>query len=108
MSEQPSLWDVPPPRARRTDPVTSHLAAASMIEGAASQRAAIVRALKEHGPMTANEMDRMHGWRDATAGRRLSELREAGAVVADGTRLTESGRSASLYRLVKPLNRRTG
>lgn len=63
-----------PPRARSTDPQTSHDAAASMVEGAKAQRERILEILRERGPMNAYEIDKAIGWRETTAGRRLKEL----------------------------------
>ena len=62
------------PRARSTDPKTSHDAAASMVEGAKAQRERILEILRERGPMNAYEIDKAIGWRETTAGRRLKEL----------------------------------
>jgi len=87
------------PRARKTDPPTSHAAADSMREGAETQRRMIVDAL-EYGPMTGDQLDAHYGWPHATANRRLPELRDAGLVVMmTETRETRSGRSARLWRL---------
>lgn len=89
------------PRARTTDPDTSHDAALSMAVPSQAQRAAAHVALTKHGPMTADEIDAMlegDGWRTTTAGRRLSELAEMGAVVrTDDKRKTRSGRMAYVW-----------
>lgn len=99
----------PEPHARRTDPPTSQIAAASMSDAARGQRRDLRRYLAEQGEQgaTANECDRHFGWRDATAGRRLSEMHRAlgwaiPARDAQGklrTRDTESGRLATVYCL---------
>jgi len=93
-------WQVEPPRARTTDPVTSHMAAESMVGGAAVQRHAIVEALSAHGDMNHSELDEMVGWPAHTSNRRLVELRRAGAVERTGNKtLTASGRYAFEYRV---------
>lgn len=84
-----------PPRARATDPATSHAAAASMRDVAAQQAAAILTHLREHGPATADALDAAIGWRPTTAGRRLAELERAGQVRRlEETAPTRSGRAA--------------
>lgn len=89
------------PGARRTDPETSHLAAASMVEGAGTQRRRILRHL-EIGPMTADTLDQVIGWRITTAGRRLPELREMGRVrMLANTETTRTGRQARLWELIQ-------
>ena len=88
-------------RARTTDPETSHKAAASMKDGAESQRGDIVHALNLYGPRTADELDAFCGFRPTTAGRRLSELRESGlARETNETRPTRSGRDATVWKAV--------
>ena len=95
------------PRARRTDPETSHEAAESMVEGAASQRAEILRVLRDDHElwmwspscgMTADELDEYIGWRATTAGRRLIELQRLGLVRrTTEKRPTRSGRAAFVW-----------
>lgn len=86
------------PRARNTDPETSHKAAVSMSKAAESQREEIYQYLKRNGPETADGVDRGLGYRPTTAGRRLPELRELGLIeMLDDTGLTRSGRSARLW-----------
>lgn len=87
------------PGVRRTDVETSHQAAASMTEGVYSQRKEVLRVLAT-GPMTADQVDELIGWRLTTAGRRLPELREMGRVrMLQATGETRSGRSARLWEL---------
>ena len=97
-------WQVDePPRARASDPVTSHAAAESMVDGAAVQRQAIVDALQSWGPMNHSQIDAFLGWNAHTSNRRLVELRRAGAVERTGRKtLTASGRYAFEYRVTSP------
>lgn len=61
--------------ARRTDPSTSHAAADSMQSHASVQRQQILDcAAKEARPLTADDFDRILGFRPSTSGRRLGEL----------------------------------
>ena len=99
--DQPSLFDIVVPRARRTDPNTSHEAAVTMRETAASPRSKILAFLKEHGGATGDGLDEALGWKHATANRRLPELRELGLVtMTDEMGVTRSGRRARIWRLV--------
>ena len=94
------------PRARSTDPRTSHAAGDAV--DAAGQRERIMELLKAvgrptgmwHGGLNADQIDQYIGWRLTTAGRRLSELKRRGLVEVVGERLTRSGRKASVYRAV--------
>jgi len=94
--------DLAGPRARTSDPDTSHAAAASMTKGAKRQRDKILRILRERGAMTADELDvALFGGRH-TAGRRLCELRDLDlAQRTEEKRDTRSGRKAYLWRLVE-------
>ena len=102
-------------RARTTDPDTSHQAAASMEDGAASQRKQINQYLIANAGRTADALDHELGLRVTSAGRRLSELEAAGLVRKTERRApTRSGRSAIIWEAidechhstVKPNNRR--
>lgn len=98
-------------RARSTDPETSK--AAGRAVDASRPRSRIMEVMRvvplgltcDYG-WTADELDDRLGeedptWRLTTAGRRLSELKRRGLVVDTGhTRLTRSGRSATVYRVV--------
>lgn len=117
-----NIYDMkaPTPVARVTDPATSHAAAASMREGATAQRDRILALLSERGlnalgiiGATANEIDRAFGWRDGTAGRRLSEMDKVLGWAEPLLRLssrkgitrpTESGRPAQVY-VITPAGR---
>lgn len=87
-----------PPRARSTDPETSHEAAESMVGAAGAQRAACLEHLRTVGPSIADEIDAAMDWRPTTAGRRLSELAEAGlARITSQKRRTRSNRNAFVW-----------
>ncbi len=90
-----------PPRARASDPATSHDAAASMAHAAGVQRALILNVLTERGAMTADELDQALDFRPSTSGRRMVELLDLRQVeFTGGTRPTRSGRAANIYRRV--------
>lgn len=59
--------------ARKTNPGTSHHAAAKRAARAA-QRAQILATLTAWGPMNADRCDELCGWPMGTAGRRLHEM----------------------------------
>lgn len=93
------------PRARRTDPLTSHAAADGTGKSRPHSWLLIERALEQSAPMTAQELIRhirteMGVWisesRVTTA---VSELREMGAIRQDGERRNPSGYAASAWRL---------
>lgn len=87
------LFDTPP-RTRRTDPMTSYAAAVTVAPHVRSQRAAVLAALRQYGPMTYKDVDRALGWHTG-AQRRLVELQRAGLAmlaggVADGCRVWQA------------------
>jgi len=88
-----------PPKARNSDPDTSHEAAESMEGEAKAQRAQILDFLRRRGPRTADGLDFILNLRPTSAGRRLSEL--SGLVeMTEKTALTRSGRRAHVWRAV--------
>ena len=86
------------PKARRTDPETSHQAGDSAIEMASSHRAQILALLRKVYPLTLthSEIDDRLGWQHPTAARRMKELGDD--VEAMGTRPTHTGRLGTAYR----------
>lgn len=89
----------PDPRARRTDPETSHTAARSMRSNAETQRRMILESLRTAGPATGDELCVRFDWKHATANRRLPELEERGFVEkTERRRPTRSGRPAVVWR----------
>lgn len=99
----PALFPAPDavPRARASDPATSHDAAASMRAAAHAQRDSILTVLRAYGPQTSAEVDARLGWTDR-AHRRMKELETAGRVarVPGVTRPTPRGRQAEVWRAV--------
>lgn len=99
---QPDLFG-PRPLARATDPDTSHAAAGSMAGAADTQRRDIYEALRQAGPLTADELDELLGLRVTSAGRRLIELARMDPPMARrlaGKRDTRSGRKAHLWEAI--------
>ena len=98
---QESLFGVPP-RARNSDPDTSHEAAKSMHVSAASRRGQILEWLRNNPEGgTADAIEEVFGWRHAAASRRLPELRELGlAKMTEDTAATRSGRRARIWRII--------
>lgn len=105
--QQPALV----PRARQTDPRTSHEAGDS-VDGLTEKRSDVLCALKRFGPVTQEELvvayyenGLLHGWcHQSVSGlrTRCSELVRMGLVVDTGiTRKTRSGRNAVVWG-VKP------
>ena len=68
------------PRARSSDPSTSHHAAAMSVRFSNSHGNRIVEALKEHGRMSAQGIGGMAGLTVVQVDRRLVELQRAGRV----------------------------
>ena len=97
---QQSLFGVAP-RARSSDPDTSHEAARSMHVAAATHRGMILKHLEKHGASTGDAIDEALGWRHATANRRLPELRRMNLIeMSDQTAVTRSGRRARMWRII--------
>ncbi len=85
----------PAPKARATDPATSHAAAKRAAATAGGHREAIVEALAA-GPAGQTEIARRAGLTVAAVSKRLPELRRAGIVERTG-REVEGGESE--YRI---------
>ena len=80
------------PRARATDPLTSHLAAAQ-VTTAADHCAQIHRALLVWGPAGKDVIARLTGLDPSQVARRLPEMRRIGQVdLTGGTVQSRSGR----------------
>ena len=99
------------PLSHRNDPATSHDAAQSVKEVSKQHRVMCLTALALYGPMTAHEVAarcKFDHW--SVAARRLTELHEQGTIErihtdvpgVYQTRKTPSGRSACVWRVVRP------
>jgi DNA-binding IclR family transcriptional regulator len=88
------------PKARRTDPQTSHEAAASMRRAATAQAATVLGALKRLRKAGAEQISELCNLPAYTVRKRLPELFEAGLAEPTGnTRKTLSGRSERVWRV---------
>ena len=85
-------------RAHHHDPQTSRDAAASMRDGAAHHRHAILHAMRGKAPMTYVEIATIAHLNPIATARRMSELLRMGSVQRlPQTRLTPSARPAHLW-----------
>lgn len=89
------------PRARRSDPATSHVAAESMRPAIGEQHSRILHALKYGGGKTIHELpDFVRGLDAVQIARRMSELEARALVVrTNETRPSPSGRPCTVWRL---------
>ena len=101
-----SLFDAP--TARRSDPQTSHEAAASVAGPAlGSLRSDVLAVLESHASgCTCEEVHaevvRTHPrTKENSVARRLTDLVNAGLAVVSGTRRGSSGRAVSVYQAVR-------
>jgi len=88
------------PVARRTDPVTSKLAARDARATAGAQRSEILRQLEVVGVqgLTNDQLDYRLEWRTGTASRRIAELVRSGQVVRTARqRVTRTGSRAFVH-----------
>lgn len=84
----------PPPRARNSDPGTSHAAARNVDKFAASHAGRILAALRTRGPSTVDELSALPGLhlQSQQINKRLPELeRESLARPTGATRRSRSG-----------------
>lgn len=105
-----------PPRARRTDPVTSHRAAAS-VGGQTKKQLCVKAILRKFGPMSDDQLLRAYKAHveegatingvylaeqsDSGIRTRRSELVEAGQVVEHDTTTLRSGRQAIRWKVAE-------
>jgi len=85
------------PAARRTDPATSHEAAARAKTFSGEHARRILDALAA-GPAGQSEIARRTGMTVAAVSKRLGELRRAGAIERDGDAVSVSGGREARYR----------
>ena len=91
-AQQLALFDISP-LARRTDPATSHQAAASAKELQAQHHRVIVACLKRHGPLGKDGVASRTGLTGVAVARRTAELQRAGLIQPTGkTVLSTAGR----------------
>ncbi len=89
------------PRARRTDPLTSHLAAASATKFAGTHQMQIHALLITYGPMTADEIAAHLRMTGHQCNKRLPELQRLGIARPTGhTRPGISGRMQRVWEAV--------
>lgn len=94
--QAPSTWTPPEPypAARRSDPATSHAAAAEAHELRARHHALIVECLREHGPLGKDGIAARARLTGVAVARRTVELERAGAIRPTGrTVLSTAGRA---------------
>ena len=99
----PLFADPDPPRARATDPITSHQAVPSAARRA-RQYEQIHAALRQIGPACADEIDAHlealdRSWLRTSAGRRLVEMEPRGLVrrLPGQRRVTRAGKPAEVW-----------
>jgi len=87
------------PMARRTDPVTSHLAAAQAKEMAAKHHRTILACLEAHGALGKDGIASRTQLTGHAVGKRLCELERMGLICTTGkTVLSTSGRQEREWR----------
>lgn len=97
MTDQLELFNEP--KARRTDPATSH-AAAEAVADAARQERRILERFAMFGPMTDEELvARSPQWREDTLKSARSRLKNRGLLIADGERINSRNRRMTVWRL---------
>lgn len=101
MSDQLAIDFNPRTLARRSDPATSHAAAASAKELRARDHLAIVACLRSYGPMDGRRIMRLLGWTDpGKVTRRLPELNDHLIRRTGRTVLNETGRQADEWEAI--------
>jgi hypothetical protein len=96
-AQQLPLFDLP--QARRSDPPTSHQAAASARELQAQHHRVIVACLKRHGPLGKDGIAARTGLTGVAVARRTAELERAGFIQPTGkTVLSTAGRHEREWR----------
>lgn len=89
-----------PPRARSTDPATSHQAAASAKELQAKHHREILRALELYGPSGKDRIAALTRLTGVQVCRRLVELERAGSIEATGKKVhSTAGRAEREWKV---------
>lgn len=101
MSEEqlPFTEWLPAPRARRSDPPTSHDAARTVSLRAGTQATRIAMAYRAHGDLIDDEAGAIAGLLHAGYWKRCSDLRRAGIIEPTGE--TRPGRSGEQQRVCR-------
>ena len=87
-------------RARKADPLTSHMAAQEIKEVAPQHMQLIYNCLLEHGPLGKDGIARLTGLNPNQVARRLPELQKVGMVATTGqTVYSDAGRSEREWSL---------
>lgn len=90
------------PRARRTDPRTSHVAAAMARKPAKRTRVRVWGALVDYGPMTIHEIAKRSGVDHVECARRLADLEHEGmAAPTKRVRPSPAGRPCRVWQACK-------
>ncbi|MCH8196469.1 MAG: hypothetical protein IH904_00160 [Proteobacteria bacterium] len=104
MSDEPDLFD-PRPLARATDPGTSHLAGARVIEFLGTHDGIILGVLRRR-PFTGFNSEQIAGCCSLTqvqVARRMKQLADAGLIIRTGETTTQrSDRAATVWKLRPP------
>ena len=88
------------PRARQSDPATSHAAAARVAEFAGTHAEIILQCLTRHGPQTVDQIAARTRLFSQQINKRLPELDRQGRVEPTGlARASASGRMERVWRL---------
>lgn len=103
MTEQ-LAFDMPSvPAARRTDPITSHLAAQRAREMAMQHHTLILDVLRKYGPMGKDGIaSRLRTLDGVAVCRRLTELQRMGDIALTGKHVTSSAGRAEREWMVAP------
>lgn len=92
------------PTARRSDPETSHQAARDASFNASMGRVLALRALRNYGPLTDYDLERITGWQKNSIGKRRLDCGRAGLVAVqtlEGVVQKRPGPSGSMCRIWK-------
>ncbi len=88
----------PPPRARKSDPTTSHASARNVERFFASHAGRILIALQDRGPSTVDELSATCGLQSQQINKRLPELERIRlARPTDKTRPSKSGMQERIW-----------
>lgn len=90
--------------ARRTDPPTSHKAAAEVVASGTVSRMGQISydELARQGPSTSSELERGYGCSDGRLRKRLPELRRQGRVRIVGVRkCSVTGKTAQVWEAIR-------